>query len=618
MSYVVLARKWRPQTFEDVMGQEHVVQTLHNAIASDRVAHAFLFTGARGVGKTTAARLLAKALCCEKGPAAEPCNTCSACVEITGGNSVDVLEIDGASNTGVDDVRELRESARYLPQRLRLKIFIIDEVHMLSVNAFNALLKLLEEPPAHLKFIFATTEPHKIPITILSRCQRYDFKRIPPKVMAAHLERICAEEHLTVEQGALEVICRAAEGGMRDALSLMDQVLSFVGQGAPITAQACVDALGIIDRRTVVDLTESILHRQGERALALVREASSRGFDLKELGGELLTELRHLTVAQVVKEPGPVIDLPAHEVEAVKVRARLVSSEELHRLFSTLMTRLDGLSKSGEPLLTMEMAVLALCLSPPAQNLQTVADLVARLEAAAGGAPLPPATPVPQGGGHVPAASPPTPTAAVAAPPVVAAPVVVAAPPGVAAPVVVAAPAVVAAPVVVAPAPTPPPAPVAPSPPAEPAPVTSQAGVNGMAVMAVSGADPRFVAILETLKDQRPALVSFLDVARARLEGNHLTLWFQQQFYLDALRQPENDKALREALHKVLGEGHVLTVKGPESQEEGGGDSLAQMREKERERLDAERLVRVQQHPAVKLAGDIFGAKIREVKAPDA
>ncbi|MBI5496683.1 MAG: DNA polymerase III subunit gamma/tau [Deltaproteobacteria bacterium] len=565
MSYVVLARKWRPQAFEDVIGQEHVVQTLHNAIGSNRVAHAFLFTGARGVGKTTAARLLSKALCCEKGPRPEPCNACAACQEITSGNSVDVLEIDGASNTGVDDVRELRESARYLPQRLRLKIFIIDEVHMLSVNAFNALLKLLEEPPPHLKFIFATTEPHKIPITILSRCQRYDFKRIPPKVMASRLQKICEDEKLVIGEGALELVCRAAEGGMRDALSLLDQVLSFVGQGQPITAQACVEALGIIDRRTVVDITEALLHRQADKALFLVREASNRGFDLKQLGGELLTELRHLTVAQVTREPEQVMDLPMHEVEALKVRAKLVSAEELHRLFTTLMARLDTLSRTGEPLLAMEMAVLSLCLAPPAASLQQVSDLVARLEAAAGGAPL-----------QVPAYAPPP-------------------------------PAVTAAPT----PPPPPPAPTPTPPPPPPPPATPPASTAAVP----EGADPTFVKLLQKLQEKRPALSSFLEMAGIRIDGKTLTLSFKQAFYLDAMKQPENDKGLRDALVEVLGEGATYVITGGESADMG--DSMVDMRDRETARKEAERLERVRNNPIVQAAQNLFGANIREVKAPE-
>src|SRR5512140_1005150 len=240
LSYLVLARKWRPQTFRDLIGQEHVSQTLKNAIDSGRVAHAFLFTGGRGVGKTSAARILAKALNCEQGPAPEPCNACSACEEITAGNSVDVFEIDGASNTSVDDIRDLRETVKYLPSRCRYKIFIIDEVHMLSTSTFNALLKTLEEPPPHVKFIFATTEPHKVPITILSRCQRFDFKRIALPRIVARLRYIVDQEKVSVSDEALAVVARKGDGSMRDALSTLDQVLAFCGESV---ADADVAAL---------------------------------------------------------------------------------------------------------------------------------------------------------------------------------------------------------------------------------------------------------------------------------------------------------------------------------------------------------------------------------------
>jgi len=233
MSYLVLARKWRPQLFDDLVGQEHVSQTLKNAITADRVHHAFLFTGARGVGKTSAARIFAKALNCQEGPTTQPCGVCPSCVEITSSQGIDVLEIDGASNTGVDDIRELRENIRYLPSQSRYKIFIIDEVHMLSINAFNALLKTLEEPPEHAKFIFATTEPHKIPITILSRCQRFDLRRISVQDIVGRLRKGCEDEGITISEDALLAIARGAEGGLRDAESALDQILAIVNHPDP-------------------------------------------------------------------------------------------------------------------------------------------------------------------------------------------------------------------------------------------------------------------------------------------------------------------------------------------------------------------------------------------------
>jgi len=251
MSYLVLARKWRPQLFEEVIGQRHVTQTLQNAISQQRVAHAFLFTGARGVGKTSSARILAKALNCEKGLRTNPCNECASCQEITHGTSMDVIEIDGASNRGIDEIRELRENVRYTPAKSRYKVYIIDEVHMLTKEAFNALLKTLEEPPPHIVFIFATTEPHKIPATILSRCQRYDFKRIPFREVVESLKWIVEKEGIQISQRGLLSIAQGSEGSLRDAQSLLDQVIAYSGR--EIRDEDVVEVLGLIDRRVLSD-----------------------------------------------------------------------------------------------------------------------------------------------------------------------------------------------------------------------------------------------------------------------------------------------------------------------------------------------------------------------------
>ena len=282
MSYLVLARKWRPQSFEDIVGQEHVTRTLKNAISSERVAHAYLFTGARGVGKTSAARILAKALNCEKGPTTQPCNECTHCREIASGASVDVHEIDGASNTSVDDVRDLKEGINYLPSSCRKKIYIIDEVHMLSTSAFNALLKTLEEPPSHVIFIFATTEPHKIPGTILSRCQRFDFKRISVRLIYDRLKGIASEEGLEISEKSLMIIAREADGGMRDAQSLLDQVISF--SGSKISDEEVIDVLGVIDLALIQEAAVAVLNNDPEKCLELVGRLFTYGWDVKEFG----------------------------------------------------------------------------------------------------------------------------------------------------------------------------------------------------------------------------------------------------------------------------------------------------------------------------------------------
>lgn len=356
MSYLVLARKWRPQSFDDIVGQEHVTRTLKNAISSERVAHAYLFTGARGVGKTSAARILAKALNCESGPTTEPCNQCGPCKEISAGTAVDVHEIDGASNTGVDDVRELKESINYLPSLCRKKIYIIDEVHMLSTSAFNALLKTLEEPPSHVIFIFATTEPHKIPGTILSRCQRFDFKRIPIKVIFDRLKRIVTEENVELSDKSLMVIAREADGGMRDAQSLLDQVISFSGQ--QISDEDVVDVLGVIDMALVQEAASAIIEKDCRKALQVVDRLFNYGWDVKEFGRELLGYFRNLAVVRVAPGEDILIESTADEIETMKQIAGKVAVENLYLYFDVMARGLDSVVRSLHPKISFEMLLL--------------------------------------------------------------------------------------------------------------------------------------------------------------------------------------------------------------------------------------------------------------------
>lgn len=297
MSYQVFARKYRPKTFNDVLGQDHVVRTLRNAIAQKRLAHAYLFVGPRGTGKTSTARILAKALNCTDGPKAEFDPEEDVCIEIAEGRSLDVLEIDGASNNGVEQVRDLRESVRFAPARGQFKIYYIDEVHMLSNAAFNALLKTLEEPPPHVKFIFATTEPNKILPTILSRCQRFDLRPIPTETIAAHLQHIAGIENISLDAAAAWAIAKGADGGMRDAQSMLDQLVAFCGDH--ISEENVLDVFGFTSREKVAALTSELLARATPAALSLIQKEAESGRELSQLLGELIGCLRALLVAKL-------------------------------------------------------------------------------------------------------------------------------------------------------------------------------------------------------------------------------------------------------------------------------------------------------------------------------
>ena len=392
MTYQVLARKYRPQTFHDVVGQDSVVQTLVRALTTGRIAHAFLFTGSRGVGKTTLARILARCLTCAQGPTGTPCGSCGLCTSIQQGQAVDVIEIDGASNNGVEQVRDLQEMARYLPQLARYKIFIIDEVHMLSSGAFNALLKTLEEPPPHLKFIFATTEPHKIPVTILSRCQRYDFRRIPSATMVQRLKVVLAAEKLAIDDDGLQIIARAAEGGMRDALSLADQVLSFAGAVADVAISALqvTEALGLIDRRTIAAAVDAVLLGDARSVLTLIEGAFLRGFDLKQLLSLIAEEMRHISVAQACGSIVGFADLADDDMARIDARAKATDARDALRLLGMGLDGIDIVARAEDARLALELVLLKMCRRPPIGDAMLISEALVRLERLSKGLPVPP------------------------------------------------------------------------------------------------------------------------------------------------------------------------------------------------------------------------------------
>lgn len=394
MSYLVLARKWRPQNFEDVAGQEPITRTLKNAIKANRIAHAYLFTGVRGVGKTTAARILAKALNCQHGPTATPCNQCTQCEEITNGSSIDVLEIDGASNRGIDEIRQIIENVRYQPAKCRFKIYIIDEVHQVTKDAFNALLKTLEEPPPSVKFILATTEPQRLPETILSRCQRYDFRRISLREIVERLAAIGKSEGLNITDEALVLLAREADGSMRDAQSLLEQVLACVMPAAGEEQQSRVDAamlheiLGLAQRKCLYDLSQAVLDGDPRRCVELVAEVINQGRDLSRLSRDLVEHFRNLLVARLSAsgtganrgggvDVSQLLDLPDQEIADLARQAGPASVEALLDYLDFMAAGDEEVARSATPRFALEAVLIRLANLP--QSLP-VAEILTRLE----------------------------------------------------------------------------------------------------------------------------------------------------------------------------------------------------------------------------------------------
>ncbi|HEY5672940.1 MAG TPA: DNA polymerase III subunit gamma/tau [Malonomonas sp.] len=560
MSYLVLARKWRPQLFEDLVGQEHVSQTLKNAISADRVHHAFLFTGARGVGKTSAARIFAKALNCLQGPATEPCGECPSCVEITASQGIDVFEIDGASNTGVDDIRELRENIRYLPSQSRYKIFIIDEVHMLSINAFNALLKTLEEPPDHAKFIFATTEPHKIPITILSRCQRFDFRKISLAPLQGRLRYIVNQENIQISDAGLAMIARSGGGSMRDALSTLDQVIAFCG--AQIADDDLQGLLGLVSRRLLLDCIDAILTRDARQALAAVQRVDDQGHSFRQFCQQLVELVRALVILKVTAQPNELLDYAEAELQELRTLAAPASLDDLQRLLALLIRTEADLAVSNYPRLTMEMVLVKLASLPLGVEVATLIKKLEALERRLAGGSLP--APKPAAATHSLPLPPPTPTPKLDLPP-------------------------------------PPPEPDSPEPHAE-----------VVAVPAVTAAgDKTWGGLVDFINQRRRPLGSRLEHGSLlQLELPKLKIGFPRQYF----NLLGNDQ--REAIEALAQEYFATQVKVEFQQvngEQGAPPSLHQ--ERAQQESDRQKKLRenAEQHPMVKSAVEIFGGTIEEI-----
>jgi len=612
VSYLVLARKYRPQTFEDLVGQDHVARTLANAIATGRIAHAFLFTGVRGVGKTTSARLLAKCLACvgpdgkATGPTATPCNVCAPCVEITAGHDLDVQEIDGASYNGVDEVRRLQEGMTFRPARDRFKIYIVDEVHMLSTAAWNAFLKTLEEPPPHVKFIFATTEVHKVPVTILSRCQRYDFKLIPTQAIAKRLGEVLTKESIGADEASVQVLAREAAGSMRDAMSLLDQVIAF--SGTSLTGDDVARVLGVADRKILHELATALVDGNAPACLGVVERLAQQGFDLTHVTKDILRHLRNLVVAKVCagqttgEGPGlrELLDLADEESRDVLELAARAEPDDLSRLFQGFSRAFDDVVRSGQPRMALEMALVRLARRPPLLPLDELLARVGELERRLGGAPPP--GPAPRGGGsgggggggrtlgsH----------ASVVSSPVMPEPTATRTHGALALKVVTPSPSPVA-PV----AARPPPAPV----PAPPPPLA----------LAVAPDVDVWRAILDRLRARHPALASVLDHAiPLETTAARLVVGFEPSAAFLGARASEPD-ALDELTREVrayFGQptkvALELSARAPT-----GTQTIASIDADRRSAELAKARAAVEGHPLVQEAVRLFGAQLRDVKLP--
>ena len=526
MDYQVTARKWRPQTFDDVVEQQHVIRTLKNAIRLGRVAHAYLFAGTRGVGKTTTARVLAKALNCDGGPTPEPCNTCASCLEITRGASLDMVEIDGASNRGIDEIRDLRERLRYLPSRSRYKVYIIDEVHMLTKEAFNALLKTLEEPPPHVVFIFATTELEKIPYTIVSRCQRFEFKRVSLAGIVEQLARVVQSEEMVISHSSLLRIAKAAEGSLRDAESLLDQVVAYCGLA--VQDDEVSQLLGVMTIERLAQCCAALFRQDAATALRLVEALQSEGHEAAGIIRSLLEGLRHLMVLKTAKVPlHDLVPLSEAELTALQPVASLATVEDIYGHFQVLSAAENALRSASNPFLVLEMALVRVASIGHVQSLQTILEQLQRLEAGLPVA-LPVSAPAP-GPARREGASPgprrQEPPAAVAIPDIMAKP----------------------------------PDPLSFSREEAQAPAALEPAATLESAPSTPAAVPRdfWEALQEHVHAKRPSIAGFLQAGRVQQQTEQeLLIAFakQDKFAYERLLEPENMLVVREAVHTVLGQ----------------------------------------------------------------
>ena len=574
MSYQVIARKWRPQTFANVVGQQHVTRTLSNAIQSGRVAHAYIFSGARGVGKTTTARILAKALNCAKGPAAEPCNACDSCREIGLGNSLDVIEIDAASNRGIDQIRELREMVRYAPAGGRYKVVILDEAHMLTDEASNALLKTLEEPPDKVIFVMATTEPENLADTIRSRSQHFHFRALSFAEISTALEDICAKESLTAEPGAIGVMARAAEGSLRDGLSLLEQARAYCG--SKITDTQVRELLGVVPGEILDELTGAIQERSADRVLSLVHRLLAEGQNLQHFCREAIGHFRNLLVARVCGADSELIAAPADERPRLKKASEFFGEEDLTRFFQILLHTDEDLRRKPDARLHLEMGLLRMV---NAARLAPLEEILADLE---GGAPAT-STPARSSSAlaQAPSAAPAAPSAAYS-------------------PAISQGAAAAAAPARVQAAPAPRPENAAPVPAAMP----------GMIARSAAAGDGLVEAQVESIKNAILAQEKFLGelvghASRWEMSGGEVRLFFptENRALAEMLQARDPMERLRNVASRILGQTVRVCVK-LEAVQVGGTTSNG----------TRELRAKFEQDPIVRAMLDRFGGRISDVK----
>jgi DNA polymerase-3 subunit gamma/tau len=610
LSYQVIARKWRPQSFHELVGQDHISTTLLNALRNDRLPQALLFTGVRGTGKTSTARILAKSLRCQNAKDFVPCGTCSDCEDIANSRSLDVIEIDGASNNGVDAIRELRETVGYMPSSGRYKVYIIDEVHMLSTSAFNALLKTLEEPPSHVVFIMATTEVQKIPNTILSRCQRFDFRRIPSRQIASQLQKICSAEGVQTEQEAVWLIARQADGSMRDSQSLLDQVITFCG--GDVTLTKVVDVLGLTDRTVLLESLAALVSRDNQKAVDVIEKVFKAGYDPKVFAQDLLEELRHsLLVRLCPEDPTRLVDLPDTEIQQLKDLTASLSDEDIHLLFDMALKGVNDLLRSQDSRIVLEMLLLRMTAAPRIASLAALAAGRVPVSFAASptaAAPRVSASVAPAAPQAVASATPGTPAAAQSGSQQGPYTVHSFTRPADGYPNAKPAPFVSAAP-----APQPEAAP-APAPAAKPA-ASADESESASAVDPARANDPWF-RFVDRVKKANSLLGAMLENTHMiGTEGSKITIGVPRKmsFMFDKVKEPENVKRIETFLETFWNKAYTVEVKLADEKtvEKATPKALADQHKEDQKKSVANA---VEQNPLVQTAQNVFKTQIKSIK----